>query len=141
MQVFRAATPGMAVKNVYYARSRESMGTARDRDNMRRLAAMFPGARITIVSRKECREDAKKAKSMEPFFEMVDGADVVAIDEPVRGQITAGTFSEAQHALHQGKTVLSLRPEGAVKVTSLHVTKDAGKESRQSGNWARVIVE
>jgi hypothetical protein len=129
------------IRTVYYARSRESMGTERDRENLRRLAHMFPHAAIKIVSRKECREDALKAKSMQPFFRMVDAAEVVAIDEPAPGQIPAGVFSEAQHALHQGKVVLTLRPEGARRVTSLHVTKGAGKEARQAGNWARVISE
>lgn len=115
------------------------MGTPRDRENLRRLAAMYPGAEIRIVSRRECVEDAEKAKSMEPFFRIVDEVDLVAIDEPARGHVPAGVFSEAQHALHQGKPVIALREEGARRVSSLHVTKNAGREMRQTGNWARVF--
>jgi hypothetical protein len=131
----------MAVEKVYYARSRETMGTPRDRENLRRVSKMFPGADIRIVSRRECREDAAKAHSMEPFFKIVDDVDVVVIDEPAPGQVTAGVFSEAQHALHAGKPVLTLRPEGARRVASLQVTKNAGVEERQSGNWGRVFSE
>jgi nucleoside 2-deoxyribosyltransferase len=129
----------MAVRSVYYARSRETMGTPRDRENLRRVAAMFPAAEIRIVSRRECIADAEKAKSMEPFFKVVDAVDAVVIDEPARGHVPAGVFAEAQHALHQGKPVISLREEGARRVSSLQVTKNAGKEQRQAGNWARVF--
>lgn len=129
----------MAVSSVYYARSRETMGTPRDRENLRRVALMFPGAEIRIVSRRECQEDAAKAHSMEPFFKIVDQVDAVVLDEPARGHVTAGVFSEAQHALHQGKPVISLREEGARRVSSLHVTKNAGKEQKQTGNWSRVF--
>jgi hypothetical protein len=124
---------------IYYARPRELMGTKQDRENLKRLDKMYPGAVIQIVSAKECREDARKAKSMEPFLKMVDGADLVAIASFDDVSVTAGVFSEAQHALHAKKPVLALMPAGARLITSLHPLKDAGKENRHSQNWARMV--
>jgi hypothetical protein len=128
-------------QTVYYARPREMMGTKQDRDNLKRLDKMFPGAHIQIVSAKECRRSAIMAKSMKPFFDFVDQADVVVIASSSSTSVTAGVFSEAQHALHQGKQVIALTPKGAKKVTSLHPLKDAGREGRQSSNWARMILK
>jgi hypothetical protein len=111
------------------------MGTAEDRENMVRLNRMFPGADIRIVSAKECREDAKKSKSMEPFLKIVDEADLVAVASHDAVHITAGVFSEAQHALHKGKRVFALMPGGARVIRSLHPV--GGKE--HSGKWARMV--
>jgi hypothetical protein len=124
---------------VYYARPREMMGTPQDHANLRRLDRMYPGATIRIVSAKECREDAKKASSMEPFFQIVDAVDVVAVAPYDNLSVTAGVFSEAQHALHKGKPVLVLTPRGAKLLTSLHPLRNAGREGRHSTNWARMI--
>jgi len=129
----------MAVESVYYARSRDVMGSVDDRENMSRLRRMFPRATIRIVSRQECRVDARKAKSMEPFFDIVDAVDVVVIDERNPGLVSAGVFSEAQHALHQGKPVYSLRADGTYRVESVHTVKNAGKNQSQAGDWARVF--
>jgi hypothetical protein len=117
------------------------MGSDQDRANLVRLDAMYPGADIRLVSARECRENAHMAKSMDPMFKIIDSVDVVAIAAYDEHHVTAGVFSEAQHALHQGKTVLLMSPEGAKIVRSLHPIRDAGKEKRHSANWARLITQ
>jgi hypothetical protein len=116
------------------------MGSAEDRNNFTRLNRMFPGADIRIVSARECREDAHKARSMEPFFKIVDEVELVAVAAYDASHITAGVFSEAQHALHQGKKVLALMPEGAKVVRSLHPVRHAGETKQHSGAWARMVL-
>ena len=71
------------------------------------------------------------------FWLSVDASDRVIIS-PVSGRkISAGVFSEAQHALHRGIPVHMLHKGRLHEVKKLRIRKNP----KQSGAWADVILK
>lgn len=113
------------------------MGTPADDHNLQVIKEKFPNAKITKPAA-NCYPSQKK-KSMAKYFKMVDKADRVVIAAADHKKNTSsGVFSEAQHGLHQGKTVLLVEGYNLTKVKGFDMNV---KDRNPAVKWAKIKTQ
>jgi Inorganic Pyrophosphatase len=116
---------------IYYARSMQNYGSNREADDLDLLEESFPGDKIDFPGTKR-----HASLGMGHFHKKINKAREVVISPLRRRRITAGVFSEAQHALHKGKKVHMLYEGRLRRVKRLELLEDGNP----SGEYARVIL-
>jgi hypothetical protein len=117
---------------VYYARSLQRYDTAVEAGEKQFLREEYPQHRIDFPRTRRHAE-----LGMGYFHDKIDEADEVVIT-PFRGKhVTAGVFSEAQHALHKGIPVRVLRKGKLRTVKELRMVKGGNP----GGQYARIILK
>lgn len=117
---------------VYYARSLQRYGTgaeAGEKDDLRE--EHYPDSDIKFPRTRRHAE-----LGMDYFHKKIDKCDEVVITPLRRNRITAGVFSEAQHALHKGIPVRVLRHGKLMRVKRL----DMIKGGRPGGEYAKYVL-
>ena len=117
---------------VYYARSMQRYDSSREADDLALLEEAFPGDKIDFPG-----TNRHASLGMGHFHKKINKAREVVISPLRRRRITAGVFSEAQHALHKGKKVHMLYEGRLRRVKRLELLEDGNP----SGEYARVILK
>jgi hypothetical protein len=117
---------------VYYARSLQHYGTAREAGESELLEEYYPEADIMFPKTKRHAE-----LGMGHFHKQIDKAKEVVITPLRRKRITAGVFSETKHALHRGIPVRMLHHGKLRTVKEVKMIRGGNP----SGEYARVILK
>lgn len=116
---------------VYYARSLQRYGTAAEAGEKDLLKEYYPDSRVVFP-----RTARHADLGMEYFHDQIDEADEMVITPLRKNRVTAGVFSEAQHALHKGIPVRVLRKGKLRTVKGLRMIKGG----KPGGEYARFIL-
>jgi inorganic pyrophosphatase-like protein len=117
---------------IYYARSLQHYGTSKESDSVDTLQEAYPDSSIFFP---KTRRHAQLG--MEHFHKQIDKAKEVVIEPLRKNRVTAGVFSEAQHALHKGKKVRMLVGGKLRTVKRLSMIENG----QPDGEYARVILK
>lgn len=119
-------------KRVYYARSLQRYGTGREageKDDLRE--EHYPDSDVVFP-----RTRRHAQLGMEYFHKKIDKCDEVVITPLRKNKVTAGVFSEAQHALHKGIPVRVLRNGKLRRVKRLDMIKGGNAH----GEYAKIVL-
>ena len=116
---------------VYYARPLRKYGSKAEEAEIAAIKEAFPGHRVMALT--SC---SKKRRGMGYYHGKVDGAAAVVISPRSGRNVTAGVYSEAQHALHNKIPVLALR-RGRLKAVKRMKTLGG----RPRGNFGKFVVK
>lgn len=110
------------IKALYYAHSLKKYFSVAEKEELKRLAELFPGSRIVNPN--------GKIASMEQAYQLVDSCDGVVATEFL-GHIGKGVHSEILHALELGRKVMLLRDRQLYPIATKYQL-----EIVDEGDWA-----
>lgn len=116
---------------IYYARPLQKYGSKAEEAEIAAIKEAFPGHRVMALT--SC---SKKRRGMGYYHGKVDGAAAVVISPRSGRHVTAGVYSEAQHALHNKIPVLALR-RGRLKAVKRMKTLGG----RPRGNFGKFVIK
>jgi hypothetical protein len=97
---------------IYYAHSKQIYNTQREKDELAKIAKLFPGYEIICPNR-----DIGES-SMEPYLKAVLGCDIVVFSE-YKKHIGKGVYGELEVALHAERPVFLLYGKRALSITGI----------------------
>lgn len=116
---------------IYYARPLQKYGSKAEEAEIAAIKEAFPGHRVMALT--SC---SKKRRGMGYYHGKVDGAAAVIISPRSGRHVTAGVYSEAQHALHNKIPVMALR-KGRLKAVKRMKTLGG----RPRGNFGKFVIK
>lgn len=117
---------------VYYARSLQRYESGAEAREVDQLKEAYPDSDIKFPATRRHAE-----LGMDYFHKKIDKCDEVVITPLRKNRVTAGVFSEAQHALHKGIPVRVLRNGKLRRVKKMILRKDGNA----GGEYARFVLQ